>query len=186
MPKIRDSAQKPDILEVTTIQTRRGKRVAHVPVKDSQPLPSPSHSASPSKKRAWSPGVLPAYEDDNLATHQIPKRSKTIGKVRMNILHECAIMICLVRLRMSFLKIILVDDIAFWSTFSNTKLFHQGRPAQVANNCPKYIGVRIALVQTFCAVLAAFPLMQPSRSIIFKCGMDVFSSDQIFSHMIWH
>jgi hypothetical protein len=28
--------------------------------------------------------------------------------------------------------------------------------------------------------------MQPSRSIAFKCGMNIFSSDRIFSHMIWH
>jgi hypothetical protein len=68
--------------------------------------------------------------------------------------------------------------------FSGTKLFHQGHPAQIANNRPEYIGVRIALVQTFGVVLAAFPPMQPSRSIAFKCGMNIFSSDRIFSHMI--
>ena len=86
MPKIRDSGQKPDFFEVATVQTRRGKWIAHVPVKDSQPLPSPSRSVSPSKKRAWSPGVLQSDDYNHSATDQMPKRSRTIGKVSLNIL----------------------------------------------------------------------------------------------------
>ena len=86
MPKIRDSGQKPDLFEVTTVQTRRGQRIIHAPVKDSQPLPSPSRSVSPSKKRARSPGVLESDNYNHSATDQIPKRSRTIGKVRLNIL----------------------------------------------------------------------------------------------------
>jgi hypothetical protein len=82
MPKIRDSKPKPDLFEVTTTQTRRGKRVAHIPVKDLQPSPAPSRSTSPSKKRAWSPGV-PELDNDNSETDKIPKRSRTVGKVRM-------------------------------------------------------------------------------------------------------
>lgn len=86
MPKIRDSGQKPDLFEVTTVQTRRGKRIAHVPVKDSEPLPSPSRSVSPSKKRARSPGILESDDYNNSAVDQIPKRSRTIGKVSVSII----------------------------------------------------------------------------------------------------
>lgn len=186
MPKIRDSRQKPDIFEITTTHTQQGSRVAHVPVKDSQPSPSPSHSASPSKKRAWSPGVLIADDDYNVSTDQIPKCPKTVGKVHMNILCNCAMIKSLWRLRISFSKSILVDDIVFWSNFSDTNPCLRGCPAQIANNCPEHIDVRIASVSTFCVVPAVFPLKQLSRSIAFKCGMDVSSSSLISSHMIWH
>lgn len=85
MPKIRDSGQKPDEFEVATTQTRRGKQITHVPVKDSTPLPSPSRNASPSKKRAWSPG---AHEPDiayDSGMDPTPKRSRTSGKVCINV-----------------------------------------------------------------------------------------------------
>jgi len=81
MPKIRDSKPKPDVFEVTTTQTRRGRRVTQVPVDDLQPLSSPSRTGSPSKKRARSPGVLEQDDYDNSATDQMPKRSRTAGKV---------------------------------------------------------------------------------------------------------
>ena len=84
MPTIRDSGPKSDMHEVMIAQTRRGKRILQVPVKDSQPLPSPSRSASPSKKRVWSPGGL-AHDDYDNSADQIPKRSRIAGKVRMNI-----------------------------------------------------------------------------------------------------
>jgi hypothetical protein len=82
MPKIRDSGQKPDMFEIVTTQTRRGKRVAHVPVKDSTPLSSPSRSVSPTKKRAWSPGVHQPDNDNDVVADPISKRSRTAGKVR--------------------------------------------------------------------------------------------------------
>ena|ERR1700733_1472924 len=85
MPKIRDSGQKPDIFEIATTQTRRGKRVTHVPVKDSTPLPSPSRSGSPTKKRAWSPGVHEPDNDYDSPTDPISKRSRTSGKVHMTL-----------------------------------------------------------------------------------------------------
>ncbi len=85
MPKIRDSGQKPNIFEVAVTQTRRGKRITHVPVKDPISLPSPSRTASPSKKRAWSPG---AHEPDvayDSVADPTPKRSRTSGKVCINV-----------------------------------------------------------------------------------------------------
>src|SRR6267154_1218331 len=82
MPKIRDLGPKADLFEVTTTQTRRGKRITQVPVKESHSSPPPSRSASPSKKRAWSPGMLEP-NDDNSQTDQRPKRSRTSGKVRI-------------------------------------------------------------------------------------------------------
>jgi len=88
MPKIRASGSKPDIFEVTTTQTRRGKKITHVLVKDSQLSPTPSRTASPSKKRALSPGE-PEFnnnDDDDSYNHQVPpKRSRTSGKVDMHI-----------------------------------------------------------------------------------------------------
>ena len=87
MPRIRDSGSKPDVFEVTTTQTRRGKKITHVPVKDSQPSPAPSRNASPSKKRALSPEGLEFNDDyDDGPTNQVPKRSRTSGKVRIYVL----------------------------------------------------------------------------------------------------
>jgi len=83
MPKIRDSRQKPDIFEIGTTQTQQGKQVTHVPVKDSSPLPSPSHSVSPAKKHAWSPGVNEPSNDD-FVMDPISKHFRTAGKVHMN------------------------------------------------------------------------------------------------------
>jgi hypothetical protein len=86
MPKIRDSGAKPDLFEVTTTQTRRGKKITHVPVKDSQPSPAPSRNASPSKKRALSPGRPEVNNDyDEFTTDQVPKRPRTSGKVSIHI-----------------------------------------------------------------------------------------------------
>ena len=76
---------KPDYVEIKAIQTRRGKRYIHTPVKDPKPIPSPSRSASPSKKRAWSPGGLEHDNYDYPAADQMPKRSRTAGKVNMNL-----------------------------------------------------------------------------------------------------
>ncbi|KIM71637.1 hypothetical protein PILCRDRAFT_16878 [Piloderma croceum F 1598] len=88
MPKIRDSGQKLDIFEIATTQTRRGKRVTHVPVKDSTPLPSPSRSVSPTKKCAWSPGVHEPDNDYEFVTDPISKRSRTAGKTQNEFLEE--------------------------------------------------------------------------------------------------
>ena len=87
MPKIRDSGSKPDIFETATTQTRRGKKITHVPVKDSQSSPAASWNVSPSKKRALSPGG-PDFDDDyddDYRTDQVPKRSRTSGKVSISI-----------------------------------------------------------------------------------------------------
>ena len=84
MPKIRDSGPKPDIYEVVTTHTRRGKRITHAAVKDSTPLPSSSRTSSPTKKRAWSPGVQQPDIDQGSFTDPTYKRSRTSGKVRMN------------------------------------------------------------------------------------------------------
>ena len=81
MPKIRDSGLKPNLFEVATTQTRRGKRITHVPVKDTQPSPAPSRSVSPLKKRALSPETLEFVNDDDDPREQVPKRSRTAGKV---------------------------------------------------------------------------------------------------------
>ena len=81
MPKIRASGQKPDMFEIVTTQTQRGKQVTHVPVKDSTPLASPSHSVSPPKKWAWSPGVHQPDNDNDGVADPISKRSRTAGKV---------------------------------------------------------------------------------------------------------
>ena len=82
MPKVRHSGPKPDIFEVTATQTQRGKKIAHAPVKDSQPSPARSRTASPSKKRALSPGELDLNNDyDDNPTDQVPKRSRMSGKV---------------------------------------------------------------------------------------------------------
>ena len=86
MPKIRDSGSKSDIFETATTQTRRGRMITHVPVKDSQPSPAASRNASPSKKRALSPGGLDLNDDDDDSrTYQVPKRSRTSGKVSIHI-----------------------------------------------------------------------------------------------------
>ena len=86
MPKIRDSGPKSDTFEIATTQTRRGKRVTHVPVKDSPPSPSPSRSISlsPTKKRAWSPGAHAFNNDYDIVMDPISKRSRTGRKVCKN------------------------------------------------------------------------------------------------------
>jgi hypothetical protein len=86
MTKIRDSGAKPDIFEVTTTQTRQGKKITHIPVKDSQPSPTPSRNASPSKKWALSPEQHEFNHDfDDFPTDPVPKRSRTSGKVSISI-----------------------------------------------------------------------------------------------------
>ena len=92
MPKIRDSGSKPDIFEVSTVQTRRGKKLAHVLVKELVSLPVPSPTSSPSKKWTWSPEVVENGGDDSSTVDQIPKRSRTSGKVSINV-HVCLIII---------------------------------------------------------------------------------------------
>ena len=84
MPKIRESQSQGDILEVATTQTRRGQRITHVPVKDSQPSPVASRTSSPSKKRMWSPEVMEFNDDIDPSVH-VPKRSRSDGKVRGHI-----------------------------------------------------------------------------------------------------
>ena len=80
MPKFRDSQRQSDVLEVTTKQTRRGPRLVQVPVKDAErPIPSP-RSASPVKKRSWSPTICEMGDDDIFESYQIPKRTRTDGK----------------------------------------------------------------------------------------------------------
>ena len=92
MPKIRDSRSKPDIFEVSTVETRRGKKLAHVPVKELVSLPVPSPTSSPSKKRTWSPEVVEHGGDDGSTTDQIPKRSRTSRKVSISV-HVCSMVI---------------------------------------------------------------------------------------------
>ena len=88
MPKFKDSGSKPDLYEVMTIQTQRGKRITHAPVKDSLTLSTPSPGTSPSKKRAWSSEVVENDNYDNITTDQILKRSRNTGKVSVKI-HGC-------------------------------------------------------------------------------------------------
>jgi hypothetical protein len=80
MGKLRKASTKTRIFEATTVHTRRGDAVVNVPVGNSPIRHSTSGSATPSKKRAWSPGVL--QPDDDLPSLQLPKRSRTTGKVR--------------------------------------------------------------------------------------------------------
>src|SRR5258708_27235145 len=64
--------------EPTTVQTRWVHRIIDLPVAE----PPSSRTASPSKTRARSPGV---HDPDALAldtSFQLPKRSRTSGKVR--------------------------------------------------------------------------------------------------------
>jgi hypothetical protein len=85
MPKIRDSGQKPDVCEVITTQTRQGKRITHAAMKDlTPPLPSSSHTSSPTKKHAWSPGVHEPNIDQGFFTDPTYKRSRTSRKVHMS------------------------------------------------------------------------------------------------------
>jgi len=83
MPKIRDLGSKPNIFETATTQTQRGKKIIHVPVKDSQLSPAASCNVSPSKKWALSPGGLDF--NDDYRTDQVPKQSGMSGKVSMSI-----------------------------------------------------------------------------------------------------
>ena len=71
-------ANKARQYEPTVVQTRRGPQLLDRPV--TSPSAASSCNSSPSKKRAWSPGILHHDEDD----HEIPgpsKRSRTSGKV---------------------------------------------------------------------------------------------------------
>ena len=81
MPKLQGLNSKADIYEVTIKDTQHGKRISQVPVNDSEPVLSQSQIASPSKKRAWSSGML-VDDNGNIAVpNQVPKRSWTFGKV---------------------------------------------------------------------------------------------------------
>ncbi len=79
MPKIRDSGKLPEVFEVDIKQTRRGKKVVHVPVKD-VPSPRRAQTASPSKRRVWVEEEMDLGDIDPMEI-QIPKRSRTSGKV---------------------------------------------------------------------------------------------------------
>ena len=92
MPKIRDSGSKPNIFEVATIQTRWGKKLAHVLVKGLVLLPVPLPTSSPSKKWTWSPEVVEHGGNDGSTVDQIPKCSRTARKVGINV-HVCSIVI---------------------------------------------------------------------------------------------
>ena len=81
MPKLRGLNSKADIYEVTIKDTQCGKRISQVPVNDSEPVLSQSQTASPSKKRAWSPGMLVDNDGDIAVPDQVPKQSQTYGKV---------------------------------------------------------------------------------------------------------
>ena len=92
MPKIKDSGSKPNIFEVSTVQTRWGKKLAHVPVKELVSLPVPSPTSSPLKKQTWSPEVVEHGGNDGSTVDQIPKHSRTSRKVSINV-HVCSMVI---------------------------------------------------------------------------------------------
>lgn len=78
-------ATKTRIFEATTRNTRRGTKLVNVPVQIPQTPVSKSRTASPSKKRAWSPG---GFQDDNdfePPSDPDPKRSRHTGKVRLDV-----------------------------------------------------------------------------------------------------
>ena len=80
MPKIQDSQGQSDILEVTTKHTRQGPRLIQVPVKDiKHPIPPP-RTASPIKKRSWSPTICEMGDDDMFESYHIPKCTWTDRK----------------------------------------------------------------------------------------------------------
>lgn len=81
MPKLRLSNSKSDIYEVVSKDTRRGRHVIQVAVRDSEPTSSPSRTPSPSKKWAWSPGAPDIEGDDITVVDVVPKQSWTGGKV---------------------------------------------------------------------------------------------------------
>ena len=88
MGKLKTSShgKKTRVVEAATIQTRRGPRLVNAPVESPQTPTSNSRNASPSKKRAWSPGLLQDNNKDELPSIQLPKRSRHSGKVRI-VLH---------------------------------------------------------------------------------------------------
>ena len=147
MGKLRDSKPKPDIFEVTTIQTRRGRRITQIPIKDTEPTSSPTRSASPSKKRPLSPGVREHDDYNNSTTDQIPKRSRTVGKVRRKFVSIGNNRTGLYRHKTSSSRNISVNGIAFLSSFSDTNHYRRSPHARIANNLPAHIGVGIALVR---------------------------------------
>jgi hypothetical protein len=112
MPKIRDSASKADLFEVTTTQTRRGKRITQIPVKELHSSPTPSLSTSPSKKQAWSPGIL-EHNADHSPPDQIPKRSRMSSKVRISLHVMESYLQMVLRHRTNFLKNIRIGDTVY-------------------------------------------------------------------------
>jgi hypothetical protein len=65
--------------------------------------------------------------------------------------------------------------------------FRRSPPAQNANNPPACIGVGIVSDQAFGAVTVVFPLTHMFHSIGFRCGMELSSGGQTFSHisLLW-
>ena len=81
MPKLQGLNSKADIYEVTIKDTRHGKCISQVPANGSEPVLLQSWTASPLKKRAWSPSML-VDDNGNIAVpNQVPKQSQTFGKV---------------------------------------------------------------------------------------------------------
>ncbi len=181
MPKIRDPKPKANIFEVTTIHTQRGTRITQVPVKDSPPSPSPSRSISPSKKRLWSPGVVQNDDYETSLADQLPKRSRSTGKVCMNVnVIWIYNQTCSNRLRTSSLKSIWLEGTASSLNYSDMNHCHRGLLAHIVNNPLAHIAARIALVPTCGVVTVVFWLTNTFHSIVFRCGMDNSLSGQTF------
>jgi hypothetical protein len=164
MQKIRDAGQKSNMFEVIIKQAWQGNRIAQVPVKESQPSPLPTCSAWLSKKQVWSPGVLEANYNYYVPTDQIPKCSRTDGKVcyehsSRSILNRIVVL----RLRMSSLtNISKVELILSLLSCSNCQ---QDSRTYWCQDC---------FGPHFSAVPDVFPPMQLAHSITFKCGMGNF------------
>ena len=181
MPKLRGSNSKADIYEVTIKDTRCGKCISQVSVNDSESVLLQSQTASPSKKRAWSPGMLADNNGDIAVPDQVPKRSQTFGKVLWTFLWIKLTQTIPDRLKMNSLKSMLVNNIAFLSNFSNMNQLHWWPHVWVANNLRAHIGVMIALGQTFGVMIVVSPVTKTILSIGFRCGMGSFSRNPIFS-----
>ena len=81
MPKLQDSKQHPDILEVSTKWTCHGPKITMVPINDGHLQMPHAQTPSPSKKRSLSP-IFPTVEtSDFYKLDQNPKQSQTLGKV---------------------------------------------------------------------------------------------------------
>lgn len=79
MPILKDSDD--DEYEIALVKGKRGRKWAHVPVKDSETASSPSRSVSPSKKRPLSPQKVQPNDNEQSLPGPKPKRSRRSGKV---------------------------------------------------------------------------------------------------------